>query len=498
MSFVANRPASRSLLAATTGSLAAGAAAHTFGTVYNLPVPFWMYAYGAGAALVVSFLIVAYYAGVPKAAASARRGDGARRVALFHLGPGSIGVLRTVSIGLLALSIVAGLIGVRNAYTNINMTLFWVVFVLGCFYLTVLIGDFYALANPWLALCDIGDRIKSGLFHARVAYPRALGYYPAFALYVAFIWIELFGRTQPRSLAVVLLVYTAVNLAGAALFGKDGWFRYGEFFAVMFRLAGKLAAVEYQPDPERRGYRVLVRQPFAGLKDNAEHGSLLLFVLFMLSSTAYDGIHETLPWVTLFWKDIYPLLTAMINRPYLFFVDFYYYWQWLMLFLSPFVYLAVYLIFVWLAKIAAGSATPVRTLALRFAMSLVPIAFVYNVTHYYTLLASQGAAMIRLVSDPFGFGWDIFGTAQALANPIVLDAGGVWHTQVALILLGHIIGVYLAHLEALKCFGSSRRATLSQLPMLVLMVLFTTAGLWILSLPIAAGQVITPPSGGGG
>jgi len=35
-------------------------------------------------------------------------------------------------------------------------------------------------------------------------------------------------------------------------------------------------------------------------------------------------------------------------------------------------------------------------------------------------------------------------------------------------------------------------------PMLVLMVLFTTAGLWILSLPIAAGQVITPtpPTGG--
>jgi hypothetical protein len=167
-----------------------------------------------------------------------------------------------------------------------------------------------------------------------------------------------------------------------------------------------------------------------------------------------------------------------------------------MLFLSPFVYLAVYLFFIALAKWIAGSVVPVRTLATRFALSLVPIAFVYNVTHYYTLLASQGATMIRLVSDPFGFNWDLFGTARALDTPIILDAGGVWHTQVALILIGHIIGVYLAHLEALKCFGDSRRATLSQLPMLVLMVLFTTAGLWILSLPIAAGQVITPPPTG--
>jgi hypothetical protein len=37
----------------------------------------------------------------------------------------------------------------------------------------------------------------------------------------------------------------------------------------------------------------------------------------------------------------------------------------------------------------------------------------------------------------------------------------------------------------------------SQLPMLALMVLLTTAGLWILSLPIAAGQVLEPPTTAG-
>jgi len=488
----------RSTAAATALLAPATLAAHTFGTVYNLPVPFSLYAYGAAAALVVSFVIVAYFASVPKTVAAAPRDPEARRHrSVARVGPAALAALRSLSVFLLVLSIVAGFIGVRNAYANINMTLFWVVFVLGCFYLTALIGDYYALVNPWLALCDLGDRLRGGLFRGRRAYPPGLAYYPALILYIAFIWIELFARTQPFSLAVVLLAYTIVNFAGAALFGKQSWFRYGEFFAVMFRLAGKLAPIEYVRDASA-GYRIRLRKPLAGLvEEPADHVSLLLFVLFMLSSTAYDGIHDTLPWVTLFWKDLYPLLTAAIDRPYLFFVDFYYYWQWSMLFVSPFVYLAVYLIFVGLAKIVAGSRTPVRTLALRFAMSLVPIAFVYNVTHYYTLLASQGVTIVRLVSDPFGFGWDLFGTAQALSTPLVLDAGGVWHTQVGLILVGHIIGVYLAHLEALKCFPDTRRATLSQLPMLVLMVLFTTAGLWILSLPIAAGQVITPtpPSG---
>jgi hypothetical protein len=41
----------------------------------------------------------------------------------------------------------------------------------------------------------------------------------------------------------------------------------------------------------------------------------------------------------------------------------------------------------------------------------------------------------------------------------------------------HIVSVYLAHVEALRVFPDTRRAVLSQLPMLLLMVIFTTLGL---------------------
>ena len=222
--------------------------------------------------------------------------------------------------------------------------------------------------------------------------------------------------------------------------------------------------------------------------------SLLLFVLFMLSSTAFDGLHETLPWVTVFWRNIFPLLTAGSSQPYIVTVNYYYYWQWAMLFISPFVYLIIYLLFVVLSKQAAGSTTSVHALALAFTLSLVPIAFVYNATHYFTLLASQGVQIVRIASDPFGFRWDLFGTATLPSDPIILDAGTVWHTQVALILIGHILGVYISHVEALRVFSGTRRAVLSQLPMLFLMIIFTTVGLWILSLPIAGGQVLQPPA----
>jgi hypothetical protein len=101
--------------------------------------------------------------------------------------------------------------------------------------------------------------------------------------------------------------------------------------------------------------------------------------------------------------------------------------------------------------------------------------------------------IVRIASDPFGFQWNLFGTATLPSDPIILAAGTVWHTQVALILIGHILGVYVSHVEALRVFRGTRRAIVSQLPMLMLMILFTTAGLWILSLPIAGGQVLQPP-----
>src|SRR3546814_18055406 len=41
--------------------LPSAAHAHSFGRIYNLPVPFWMYAYGATAALMLSFLVFGYF-----------------------------------------------------------------------------------------------------------------------------------------------------------------------------------------------------------------------------------------------------------------------------------------------------------------------------------------------------------------------------------------------------------------------------------------------------
>jgi hypothetical protein len=106
------------------------------------------------------------------------------------------------------------------------------------------------------------------------------------------------------------------------------------------------------------------------------------------------------------------------------------------------------------------------------------------VAHYYTYLLIQGQAIIALVSDPFGWGWNLFGTAGHQINPGFVGADTVWYSQVALIVGGHVIAVYLSHVAALGLFRNSKLAMRSQYPMVALMMLYTTFSLWILSQPI--------------
>jgi hypothetical protein len=63
-------------------------------------------------------------------------------------------------------------------------------------------------------------------------------------------------------------------------------------------------------------------------------------------------------------------------------------------------------------------------------------------------------------------------------------ARAVWYTSVIAIVLGHVLAVYVAHVVALREYRDRRRALLSQLPMLVLMVAYTMVSLWIIAQPI--------------
>lgn len=465
----------------------ARAAAHTYIQPYTLPVPFSLYLYACAATLVLTFAALGYFIGVP--VRPMRISLAAERVVARVTGRAAIWLLRAAAVGLLALTVAAGFVGTRSPLANIAVPLFWIGFLLAFTYATAIIGDLYNLANPWRFLVAGLEACGVDLTRARARYPRRLGYLPAFAFYVALVWIELFWLPKPATLSIVLLAYTALTIVGSWLFGKAAWFEHGEVFAIFFRLVGTLAPVAYRLQADGAA-EIHLRMPFAGaIDDSAGHLSLLLFVLFMLSATTYDAVHDTVLWVGLFWQNalavLRPLWGTDMARAQAALIGWFTLYQRAGLVLSPFLYFSIYMLVMRAMKALTDTAISTRELGLRFAFSVIPIAIVYNAAHYYTLILAQIPLAPYLAADPFGFGWNLLGLAPDPSEPPPLDMGKVWHTEVALILAGHLASVYLAHLIALRVFPSRRQALLSQLPMLALMVAYTLLGLWVLSLPLA-------------
>jgi len=62
----------------------------------------------------------------------------------------------------------------------------------------------------------------------------------------------------------------------------------------------------------------------------------------------------------------------------------------------------------------------------------------------------------------------------------------LWYLSVGVIVVGHIMAVYLAHLVSIRTFRDRAIALNSQNPMMLLMVIYTVVSLWIIAHPIVA------------
>lgn len=460
-------------------SMCPAASGHFFVQTYSLPIPFFMYAGSAGIVLLLSFAAMAIFAKPRPDEVEKLSGSSD-----LEIHSERFGLTQRFSAAVLFLLIIAGFIGTQEVSKNINITVFWIFIILALPYLVVLFGDFSPAINPWRSLLTGYERIfghKLGI----IDYPKSMGHWPGFLLYVLVIADELFIHQTPARVSALLLIYTLVMLVGAAVVGKDAWLKHAEVFGIQMRLLGMLSVIRFTP-------KLHFRNPFVRpMSPDSYDLGLVLFILFMLSSTAFDGLHATAQWVNAYWKFVYPHIN-WVDAPlgstgggYRASTAIYHIWQWLALISSPFVYFVVFACFIKLSRCAAVSDIRERHLRSRLIYTVLPIACAYHFGHYFTLLLVQGPEIVRLISDPLGLGWDIFGTGRLPNLSYVLDIGIVWNIQVGVIVIGHVASIAWAHTEALAIFHVRSQTVISQVPMLILMVLLTVFGLWILSLPIS-------------
>jgi len=279
---------------------------------------------------------------------------------------------------------------------------------------------------------------------------------PAAALLLAFAWIEIVweGNAVPANLAWLALGYSLLTWTGMFVFGRDAWLKSGEVFTVYFGFLARLAPIEWKTN------ELHLRAPAAGLLEPRPlSSSEAFFVIVMLAIVTFDGLRETPLWAV---SDAHWTAAATAG-----------------LLVMPCVFALV--IF---GICALMGDAPAGELLRLFVPTLLPIALAYHVAHYLSYLLIAGQVVIPLASDPFGRGWNLFGTAHYQIAVGIVGARFAWYTSVVVIVAGHVLAMYVAHRLALARFSERRTARRSQYPLAALMVAYTMLSLWILAQPI--------------
>ena len=120
-----------------------------------------------------------------------------------------------------------------------------------------------------------------------------------------------------------------------------------------------------------------------------------------------------------------------------------------------------------------------RRMPRELAHTVVPIALGYAVAHYWSLFVIVGQQTVNRLSDPLGTGANWLGTGGRGISYAWVGANTVATVQVLAVVVGHVVGVVLAH-DRTVALVPSARAVRAQLPVLVLMVFFTLTGLTLL------------------
>ncbi|MFL5885638.1 MAG: fenitrothion hydrolase [Thermoleophilaceae bacterium] len=465
------RPRTAALLGAAAGlalpALAPGvASAHGLVGRADLPIPSWLFGWAAAIVLAASFAALASLWPKPRLQHVEERRF-LRLPRWIDLVCGAIGI------AIFAAVVYSGFAGIQESARNLAPTAIYVIFWVGLVVLSLLFGDVFRAFNPWrsaaIAVSWLARRFG---YERRVRpYPERLGRWPAVIGIVAFAWLELVyvHKADPDKLAALACAYALIQLAGMFTFGIEPWSRSADAFGVYFNLFSRLSIFE------RRDHVVYVRPPLSGAPMWPVIPGSAALLCVAIGSTSFDGFSNGPVWASLnphlqsFFKDIgFGTNGALMAAGTV------------GLAIGITVISSFYVLGIQGMK-TVGRGHDARELLGRFAHTLIPIAFAYALAHYFSLLAYQGQAVGYLVSDPLGHGSNIFGTAHATIDYGIIAGAGIWYVQVGALIAGHVSGLVLAHDRALAMYPNVKDAARSQYWMLVVMVGFTSLGLWLLS-----------------
>ena len=522
--------------------------AHAFGQRYDLPIPLSYFMAGAAATVALSFVVIGVFLKGGSAQFRYPRFNLLSLPGVTLTSRIKSAVAQALSVLMLLLVLATSMFGSDNPLENFSPTFVWIIWWVGMGYIAALFGNVWMLINPWKALFEWAEwllkRAGTGMPEPR-PYRAEWSGMPALIAFLAFVWLENVypGSIIPRYLGIIIIAYSVYVFGGMLLYGKHVWLRYGDPFAVLFGIFARFSPTEvrvvsgnceqceldcdtgseaYEGPRESSCVDCYACYERAGSQQSGVSGQIsevrgrwevttrrcsarsgqasgvrefnirpwaaglvsvgrvswqtCAFVVLALAAVTFDGLQETTNWLsvqTVGLRLLGPSGVSVVDT--------------LGVVLIPLLFLGIYLLFCLGIRALSGERDSLSEVARAYVFSLVPIALAYNMAHFLSLLLVQGQLIIPLASDPFGFGWDIFGGAGYRIDPMVISARFAWIVSIAAIVIGHIVSVYIAHTIAIRRATSHAFALRGQYPMLALMVFYTAVSLWIIAQPIVAG-----------
>lgn len=439
--------------------------------------------------------------------------------------------LRLPFVFLFLFIIFAGLFGTQATGKNIapllTWTIWWAVLVLFILFL----GKIWCLVCPWNAIAEWLQRLtlwakKETTISLNFRWPRRLrNIYLAIGLFVGLTWLELgFGVTMsPLATAGLGLLILAMTVIPALYFDRKPFCRYGCLVGRVSGLYALFSPVELRARDRRvcrtacrtkdcirgneRGYGcptneylgamdlntycilcsecvktcphdnvVFNLRPFAVdlLKSIRLRPDEAYLSLAMLSLTIFHGLTMTPAWgkAVLWLRDVFGIgdlgqivafslgMVGILAVPVLIFLG-----------------------VAWISRRFARLERPLKDVFIGYAYALLPLALLYHTAHNLQHFLREGQKLIPLLSDPLGWGWDLFGTAAWKLSPVV-SLGSIQYTQVMLVLLGHAFAVYVAYHISQRQSMVKSKALRSLAPILTIALGFSLLNLWLLAQPM--------------
>lgn len=431
-------------------------------------------------------------------------------------------------VALFGLTLAAGLFGTQVSTRNLAPLLTWTIWWCGLIVIVLFAGKAWCYVCPWDAVAGwaegrrpLGGRTTNRSLGLR--WPRALrNIWPATLLFIGLTWLELgLGVTMsPRATAYLGLGMLGFAFGSAFVFDRKSFCRYGclvgqisglyslfspvevrvrdrdvcrgcstqscyrgneqgdgcptfEYPATMAQNTYCISCMECVRTCEAENVTLNLRPWGADLEEHRRPRSDEAYLaLILLSLTGFHGLTMTAA-----WGDVVEALRSALGLSETIAFSF----GMLAILLGP---VLLYAALVGVARWAGGdSGASYREHFLRYAYALLPIALFYHLAHNSEHLLTEGNRLVPLISDPFGWNWDLFGTAGA-ATEARVSLGTLWGIQVGLIVIGHVYSLWAARRAAEGLYPSAVGARRSQFPMLVAMILFSTMSLWLLRQPM--------------